>query len=75
MQMTVVVVAARSANIEHRWTVRLSGRSLMSVGTMVQDLEVSALATFGRYQLPVTRGDLVLCALPILVFLAIVSLV
>lgn len=47
----------------------------MSVGTMAQELEVSALASFGRYQLPVTRGDLVLCALPILVFLAIVSLV
>jgi len=47
----------------------------MNVGTMNQDLEVSALASLGRYQLPVTRGDLVLCALPILVFLAIVSLV
>jgi hypothetical protein len=47
----------------------------MNVGTMNQDLEVSALASLGRYRLPVTRGDLVLCALPILVFLAIVSLV
>jgi len=42
---------------------------------MTQELEISALASFGRYQLPVTRGDLFLCALPILVFLAIVSLV
>jgi hypothetical protein len=42
---------------------------------MTKELEISALAGFGRYQLPVTRGDLVLCALPILVFLAIVSLV
>lgn len=73
--MAVVVVAATARDIEHEWIVHLLGRSVMSVGTMTQELEISALASFGRYQLPVTRGDLVLCALPILVFLAIVSLV
>lgn len=73
--MTVVVVAATARDIEHKWIVHLLGSGVMSVGTMTQELEISALASFGRYQLPVTRGDLVLCALPILVFLAIVSLV
>lgn len=42
---------------------------------MIRELDSTSFTTVGRFHLPVTRGDLVLCAVPIALFLAIVSLV